>query len=65
MLQQAKWPEQKITAHLHTQFGCEQIEELNAAQAAEWLLELQRATRLQAEQQRLQGASHSRNGAKT
>jgi hypothetical protein len=65
MLQQAKWTKDDVADHLHTQFGCEQIEELNAAQAAEWLLELQRAARLQAEQQRLEGANHSRNGAKT
>ncbi len=65
MLQQAKWTEEDIAAHLHTQFGCERIEDLNAAQAAEWLLELQRAARLHAQQQRLEDANHSRNGAKT
>jgi len=65
MLQQARWTNEDIAAHLHTQFSCERIEELNGAQAAEWLLELQRAARLQAEQQRLSGSNHSRNGAKT
>jgi hypothetical protein len=65
MLQQARWTDEDITDHLHTQFGCERIEDLNAAQAAEWLLELQRTARLQVEQQRLQDTNHSRNGAKT
>jgi hypothetical protein len=64
MLQQARWTDERITAHLHTQFGCEQIEDLNATQTAEWLLELQRTARLQAEQQRLQSANHYHNGAK-
>jgi hypothetical protein len=65
MLQQAKWTDENIAAHLHTQFDCERIEDLNAAQAAEWLLELQRTARLQAQQQRLDGAKHSCNGART
>lgn len=65
MLKQARWKEQHIMLHLQRQFDCERIEDLNAAQAAEWLLELQRTARLQAEQQRLNGSNHSRNGAKT
>lgn len=62
MLAQAGWSEQRITTHLRTEFDCEKLEELTGAQAAAWLLELQRTARQEAEQQR----SHaSRNGAKT
>ena len=61
LLDQAQWQKERIAAHLLAQFGCENIEELTAAQAAEWLLQLQRAARVTNEQQRLQT---SRNGAK-
>lgn len=65
MLQQARWTQEHVATHLQTQFECERIEDLTAGQAANWLLELQRAARLEAQRQRLEGSIHSRNGAKT
>jgi hypothetical protein len=59
LLRQDNWDEQRITARLQTEFECEHLEELTGVQVTQWLLEMQRAARLNAQQQRLNG---SRNG---
>lgn len=60
LLDNAKWSDERRAAHLREQFDCERIEDLSGVQAAEWLLELQRAAREEADQQRQHA---SRNGA--
>lgn len=52
LLGQAGWNAGRIAAHLQTEFDCEHLEDLNGVQAAQWLLELQRAARIAAQQQR-------------
>lgn len=59
LLGQAGWHGEAITDHLLTQFGCERLEDLSGVQAAQWLLELQRSARANAQQQR---QIASRNG---
>lgn len=70
LLSQSGWQQERITAHLQTQFSGTNLDDLTASQANEWLLELQRASRVANEQQRLPAANQaanqmSRNGAKS
>ena len=71
LLNQAGWSDEQRQAHLRERFGCGSIEGLTAPQAAQWLLEMQRASRVAAQQQRLAAlngshdSSDGTNGAKT
>lgn len=67
LLAEARWSEQRRRDYLRERFSCDRVDELNAEQAKEWLLELQRAEREASQQHRLENAHRngSRNGTPT
>lgn len=60
LLDQAQWSAQGRQDYLRDRCACESIEDLTAAQAAQWLLDLQRAARITNQEQR----SASLNGVR-